>query len=421
LEEVHRELAPVISSKFLLIEVSTSLSFRSDRISVPRDRLSRFPGGSALCVPPLIAFRERQPTSLYARTYGPFFSFLSLSPLSRHALPPTSHGAVVGLAPEDLGTSSATAAYSSILDCPRSSSCGGSLGACSFPPAFESRSRLLGEQKLPGHPASSLLSSKLQDMASSLLTAARRGETEEVRRAVAAGDNVEAKDVGGWTPLHHASFRGHWGVVRVLLNAGADVSSKSRDGRTPLHRAALGGRVYVARELLDAGADLSARDNKGWRPLSWAAEQVHATMASMLLEERADVDATDEAGRTALHHAARRGREGTVRILLDAGADVALKDGDGWTALHHACCGTEGVARMLVGAGADASARAHGDWTPLHSAADNGHAGVVGVLLNSGAGVSSVDHFGNTALFYAARRGRSQVAGVLLDAVNPKP
>ena len=45
---------------------------------------------------------------------------------------------------------------------------------------------------------------------------------------------MNAKNDGGWTPLHFSASEGNLEVSRALIEAGADVNAKTDKGRTPL-------------------------------------------------------------------------------------------------------------------------------------------------------------------------------------------
>ena len=47
------------------------------------------------------------------------------------------------------------------------------------------------------------------------------------------GANKNARDNGGWTPLHWAAYNSHPRCVQLLLEAGADAGIASNDGSIP--------------------------------------------------------------------------------------------------------------------------------------------------------------------------------------------
>jgi ankyrin repeat protein len=92
-----------------------------------------------------------------------------------------------------------------------------------------------------------------------------------VRTLLAAGADYEARDAGGWRPLHIAVREGHVDAAQLLVEAGADVEAPDDDGFKPLHLAADGGYVEVVRALVDAVVDVEAEAADGFRPLHYAA------------------------------------------------------------------------------------------------------------------------------------------------------
>jgi hypothetical protein len=84
-----------------------------------------------------------------------------------------------------------------------------------------------------------------------------KGDEAEVRRALAAGANPNARYLDGcglgYTPLMEASALGHEGLVSLLLSRGAD-PILGYDGDTPLSLAIARGHTGVVRRLVAAGA-----------------------------------------------------------------------------------------------------------------------------------------------------------------------
>ena len=69
----------------------------------------------------------------------------------------------------------------------------------------------------------------------SIFNAAGLGDIEALKQHIAAGTDVNVKNVGGgWTLLHIAADSGRKEVAELLIAEGADVNAKRGDGRTPL-------------------------------------------------------------------------------------------------------------------------------------------------------------------------------------------
>ena len=66
------------------------------------------------------------------------------------------------------------------------------------------------------------------------------GDIEAVKQHLAAGTDVNAKDMNGETPLTWAAYSGHKEIAELRLANGADVNAKSKRG-TPLSNAVKSG------------------------------------------------------------------------------------------------------------------------------------------------------------------------------------
>lgn len=181
-------------------------------------------------------------------------------------------------------------------------------------------------------------------------------ELEKVRALIARGDDIQAVDNDGATPLHYAAYLANAEIARVLVQSGARVDAKNGKGQTPLHEIAghlhRDGDEATMIVLLDAGASLSARDNDGATPLHAAAIGGHLQAAKLLLDRGADIQARAQQ-LTPLHFSAYAGKPEVTQLLIDRGADV-FAEKDGMNPLymarqpsHSTEAGKQAVIRML--------------------------------------------------------------------------
>lgn len=118
-------------------------------------------------------------------------------------------------------------------------------------------------------------------MKSDFRTAARTGDTDQLRTLLDGGCDVDSRDRYGQTGLMLAAAYGHADAVRLLIQRGADLNSRAKWNLTALMLAIIRGHIGTARLLIDAGADLSATGGKGTLSL-------HGKTALDLAQERGD-------------------------------------------------------------------------------------------------------------------------------------
>ncbi|XP_053769286.1 protein phosphatase 1 regulatory subunit 12B isoform X3 [Desmodus rotundus] len=195
------------------------------------------------------------------------------------------------------------------------------------------------------------------------LAACSSGDTDEVKRLLARGADINTANVDGLTALHQACIDENFDMVKFLVESGADVNQQDNEGWTPLHAAASCGYLNIAEYFLTHGASVGVVNSEGEVPSDLAEEPA---MKDLLLEQvkKQGVDLEQarkeeeqrmlqdsrqwlnsgmtqdtrqaRSGATALHVAAAKGYSEVLRLLVQAGCDLDVRDHDGWTPLHAA-------------------------------------------------------------------------------------
>lgn len=147
-------------------------------------------------------------------------------------------------------------------------------------------------------------------------------EDPKISTAAASIDAIEliaAKEELEKNPraLFHSCKIGDYKKAQLLIAAGADVNKKEIHGTTPLHKAALSCHATIVRLLIANGAEVDAKASYPLQtPLHWAARNGHSDIVKMLIESGADVNAKTKNGETPLHLAAHYANAQTVKALL---------------------------------------------------------------------------------------------------------
>ena len=99
----------------------------------------------------------------------------------------------------------------------------------------------------------------LTNKMTSLIIAASRNHKSIVNLLIMQGANVNAKDIYGATPLHHAISKSCIDNAELLLNNGAKIDERDSEGRTALYCSVLHNESKeIVQFLIDHGADVDA-------------------------------------------------------------------------------------------------------------------------------------------------------------------
>jgi ankyrin repeat protein len=308
------------------------------------------------------------------------------------------------------------------------------------------------------------LKSRVDEIASShsenlqVFEAARSGDVEAVRRAVASGFDPATPDADGRTIYQLAKERGY-GAIEVLVRDLREGDTRSEpDARAvrAILSAAQSGNVSELNTLLDTRPELIDAMGGGLKKataLHLAALRNHHEVVRLLIERGADLDPRDfPDNATPLHFAAVHGDLETIRLLVEAGADVDGKGDDyevgvlGWATCFQKV--REDVADYLLAHGATLNlwtaialdradnvramitrqptllglrmSRNQHRRTPLHHAAAKDRSRIVRLLRELGADPKAADATGGTPMTTASQEGAgSEVIDALLAAGAP--
>lgn len=108
------------------------------------------------------------------------------------------------------------------------------------------------------------------------------------------GEDINQREIGGYTPLHFASMGNFWNAM-FLLHSGADISATDDRQRTPLHLAsevASPASIALVCALLKSGASPNKRDSEGVSPFMTAVLHPYDfgdTLVDLMLQYGADL------------------------------------------------------------------------------------------------------------------------------------
>jgi len=110
-----------------------------------------------------------------------------------------------------------------------------------------------------------------------LSDAVLKGDLPSAKALIDKGIDIEELDTrpgisgqNGRRPLNWAALRNDTAMLELLLSAGADINAKNLSGFTPVHHAVEGSAIDALKLLIAKGADLTLRNAGGLTPLDFA-------------------------------------------------------------------------------------------------------------------------------------------------------
>lgn len=155
-----------------------------------------------------------------------------------------------------------------------------------------------------------------------LIRAAIFGDTATLSLLVKAGNNVNAMDTIGATPLLQAVFNVNRNATLWLLQNGADPDKIGAFGLTALGGVVTFNDMPSVQAVLQKTAAINVVDSGGISPLMWAVYNEHDNpeIIQALLDRGANVNWKAKNGETALTWALRKGSTKTAALLKKWGA-----------------------------------------------------------------------------------------------------
>lgn len=218
-----------------------------------------------------------------------------------------------------------------------------------------------------------------------------------------------------YTALMSAARNGDTEAVRKMLDLGTEVNQKTTKGKTALMLAAAGGFTETVKQLVDRGADVNARDSYDTTALIAAATAGHSDTAVTLLKYGADPTFKDTSGGSALSNATFFGHTEVVLGLLENMSGLPAPVGDELLLLC-AGLGHEKIARALLDKGINVNAKGIKQRTSLMAAAAFDKPDMVRLLLEYGADLDAKDEDGLSAIQVAENKGNHEVLTLLRNS-----
>jgi uncharacterized protein len=141
-----------------------------------------------------------------------------------------------------------------------------------------------------------------------------------VKVLLAAGSDVNTRDITLLTPFICSGANGFHEILSLMLGYGADLKSVNRFGGTALLPSSEKGYLKTVQRCLDAGIPVNHANDLGWSGLLEAVilgngGRLYSDVIELLIEAGADVNLPDRDGKSSLQHAKELKHDKVVKLL----------------------------------------------------------------------------------------------------------
>lgn len=157
------------------------------------------------------------------------------------------------------------------------------------------------------------------DIATPLHAAARFGKKPIIEYLLTQKADINAKDEGGWSPAHLATYGGFKATLELILQNGGNLEATCPAGSL-LHVAVIAGHTDIAEFLLEKGLSANLKfGDKAWTPLHSAAYGGFIGPVRLLVAKNADVRERDADGHLPFDLAYQNGHGEVASFLSSVG------------------------------------------------------------------------------------------------------
>lgn len=231
--------------------------------------------------------------------------------------------------------------------------------------------------------------------------------------------DLNAQDVTGWTPLHHASEKESDDALKILLDAGADCNLQDENGCSALHFVTNEEHLNMTEILLNANSSHNIQHMISLTSEYLKQKKQALNKVQLLLNAGINPNIQDEHEKTALHLTVTADNLDKIKTLLDENITLHPFYANQWTLLHAELKATNlSIVKTLLRAGTDPNILDHYGQTALHLAIKAKNPDMVDVLLNAGVDPNIQDQNEWTALHTAIITNFNPIISLLLKVDN---